>query len=83
MPCLWLRQARVEAARKAGRRPGRPPKVTDEEILAYLRRYPRLSLRAIWKIMRADGREISYDRLTKRVKSLEARGAIARGWQAK
>jgi len=38
--------------------------------LAYLRRYQGLSLRAIWKIMRSDGKEIIYSRLTRRVKKL-------------
>jgi DNA invertase Pin-like site-specific DNA recombinase len=61
---------RIEEAWRSGKQKGRPRKIGDREILAYLRRYQGLSLRAIWKIMRSDGKEISYSRLTRRVKKL-------------
>jgi DNA invertase Pin-like site-specific DNA recombinase len=61
---------RIEEAWRSGKQKGRPRKIEDREILAYLRRYQGLSLRAIWKIMRSDGKEISYSRLTRRVKKL-------------
>jgi len=61
---------RIEEAWRSGKQKGRPRKIEDREISAYLRRYQGLSLRAIWKIMRSDGKEISYSRLTRRVKKL-------------
>jgi DNA invertase Pin-like site-specific DNA recombinase len=61
---------RQEEAWRQGKQRGRPKKVSDETIRRYLKRYNGLNLKAIWKIMRSDGHDISYDRLRKRVKQL-------------
>lgn len=73
---LRLRRERQEAAWAAGKQKGRPPKVTDATLKKYLKRYQGLTLKAIWKIMRADGIDISYDRLRKRVKALRKAGKL-------
>ncbi|WP_456394406.1 recombinase family protein [Thermococcus sp.] len=63
------------AAWEAGKQKGRPPKLTDATLKRYLKKYPDLTIRSLWKIMRADGIEISYDWLRKRVKKIR-RSAI-------
>jgi len=64
-----IRERQLEAW-AMGKQKGRPKKVSDEIILRYLKRYDRLSIRAIWKIMTKDGHEISYDHLRRRIKQL-------------
>ena len=64
---------RQEAAWRAGKRKGRPPKVNPSVIEKYLKRYKNLSLKAILKIMRSDGYEISYATLRRWVKRLNNR----------
>jgi putative DNA-invertase from lambdoid prophage Rac len=61
---------RQEEAWRQGKQKGRPPKVSDEVILKYLRRYRGLSKKAVWKIMVQDGHRLSYDRFLRRVKGL-------------
>ena len=70
---------RQEEAWKHGKQKGRPPKVSDHIIKQYYKQYVAergLSVRDMWKIMRADGHEISYDRLLKRIKMMAKRGEI-------
>jgi len=70
---------RQEEAWRAGKQKGRPCKVTDEVILKYYREYVvnrRLSIKDMWKIMRADGIEISYSRLRQRIRELKEKGRI-------
>ena len=61
---------RQEEAWKQGKQKGRPPKVPDNIILKYLKRYRGLSKKDIWKIMVKDGYELSYDRFLRRIKKL-------------
>jgi len=65
-----IRERQLEAWAQ-GKQKGRPPKVSDDTIVYYLRKYSMLSKKAVWKIMRADGYDISYDRFLKRVKNLQ------------
>jgi DNA invertase Pin-like site-specific DNA recombinase len=70
---------RQEEAWRQGKQRGRPPKVSDHVIKQYYKQYVAergLSVRDMWKIMRADGHDISYDRLLKRIKRLIERGEI-------
>jgi DNA invertase Pin-like site-specific DNA recombinase len=70
---------RQEEAWRQGKQKGRPPKVSDHIIKQYYKQYVAergLSVRDMWKIMRADGHEISYDRLLKRIKMMAKRGEI-------
>lgn len=53
-----------------GKQKGRPRKVQDEVIRRYINRYKGLSIRAIWKIMRGDGLDISYDHLRRRLRQM-------------
>ena len=64
---------RQEEAWAQGKQKGRPPKVSDEVILRYLKKYQGLSKKDIWKIMSKDGFEISYDRFLRRLKKLESK----------
>ncbi len=64
-----IRERQLEAW-EMGKQKGRPPKVRDETIERYLRRYPMLKLKAIWKIMSRDGVDISYETLRRRVREL-------------
>jgi hypothetical protein len=53
--------------------------VSDHVIKQYYKQYVAergLSVRDMWKIMCADGHDISYDRLLKRIKKLRERGEI-------
>ncbi|MCD6340803.1 MAG: recombinase family protein [Desulfurococcales archaeon] len=61
---------RQEEAWRQGKQKGRPPKVSDNVILKYLRKYRGLSKKDIWKIMKQDGYDLSYDRFLRRVKKL-------------
>ena len=62
------------AAWESGKQKGRPFKVSDQVIKRYLSRYSGLSKRAIVKIMRSDGYELSYWQFVKRVKRLQRNG---------
>jgi DNA invertase Pin-like site-specific DNA recombinase len=71
---------RQEEAWRQGKQKGRPPKVSDHVIKQYYKQYVAergLSIRDMWKIMRADDHNISYDRLLKRIRKLVERGEIA------
>ena len=61
---------RQEEAWRMGKQKGRPPKVRDDVILKYLKRYQGLSKKDIWRIMKSNGHDISYDRFLKRLKKL-------------
>jgi len=81
---LQKRKERQELAWMSGKQKGRPQKVSDDEIIQYLKRYrpEGLSLKSIWAIMRENynrrGKDfISYDRFRKRVASLRKAGRIA------
>ena len=70
---------RQEEAWRQGKQRGRPQKVSDHVIKQYYKQYVAergLSVRDMWKIMRADGHDISYDRLLKRIRKLRERGEI-------
>jgi len=70
---------RQEEAWRQGKQRGRPRKVTDEVILKYYRQYVverGLSIKDMWKLMRADGINISYSRLRQRIRELKERGRI-------
>ena len=70
---------RQEEAWRQGKRKGRPPKITDEEILRYYRRYVSgmgLSVKDMWKIIVGDGKSISYSRLKQRLRKLKQEGKI-------
>ncbi|MEM3942501.1 MAG: recombinase family protein [Thermofilaceae archaeon] len=62
---------RLEAAWAAGKQKGRPRKVSESVVRAYLEKYKGLPLKAIWKIMTVDGIRISYKTLLRRVKELK------------
>jgi len=73
---------RQEEAWRQGKQKGRPPKVTDEEIERYIKRYPMLNIRAIVDIMNADRRrrglpEVSYFTVYRRLKEMGYRKKIA------
>jgi len=70
-----IRERQLEAW-KQGKQKGRPKKVSDETIKRYVKRYPTLSIRSIWKIMRQDGIEINYDHLRRRLKKLGYRKTV-------
>ncbi|NHV45303.1 MAG: recombinase family protein [Candidatus Verstraetearchaeota archaeon] len=61
---------RQEEAWKQGKQKGRPQKVPDGLILQYIKKYQGLSKKAIWKLLKADGYDISYDRFIKRIKRI-------------
>jgi len=65
---------RQEEAWRAGKQKGRPPKVPDEIILRYRRKYRGLSKKDVWRLMTADGYELSYDQFLRRLKKLEGGG---------
>ncbi len=56
----------------SGKQKGRPKKVPDSTIEHYLKRYGKmgLSLRAIWKILKSSGHDISYETFRRRAKEL-------------
>ncbi len=62
---------RLEAARRAGKRIGRPPKIPDNILKKYLNKYKGLSKKDIWRIMKADGYELSYQQFLQRVKRIK------------
>jgi DNA invertase Pin-like site-specific DNA recombinase len=61
---------RQEEAWRQGKQKGRPQKVSDGVILQYIKKYQGLSKKAIWKLLKADGYDISYDRFIKRIKRI-------------
>ena len=65
---LKLRRERQEAAWESGKQKGRPPKVKDEVLLRYYRKYKNLPKKYIWYKLREDGYDISYDRFVRRLK---------------
>ncbi len=70
---------RQEEAWKMGKQKGRPPKVRDEVLRKYLKRYKGLQKKAIWKIMCQDGYELSYQQFLMRLKRLTSNeGKITR-----
>jgi len=62
---------RQEEAWRQGKQKGRPPKVPDEVLAQYLRKYRGLSKKDIWRILKANGYDISYERFLRRIKKLE------------
>ena len=62
---------RQEEAWRQGKQKGRPAKVSLEVVKQYLKRYPNLSLKDIWKIMKIDGYSISYITLLQKAKMLK------------
>ena len=71
-----LRKERQEAAWEAGKQKGRPPKITNEELIKWLKQYRGLSIKDIWRLMRMKGIDISYETLRRRVKQLRLKGRI-------
>lgn len=67
-----LRERQLSAW-EAGKQRGRPPKVSDQTLKRYLKKYPDMPIKSLWKIMKADGIDISYDWLRKRIKMLKKR----------
>ena len=59
------------AAWAAGKQKGRPPKVSDDVILDYFKRYGKWGKKYAWIRMREDGYDLSYDRFLKRLKKIE------------
>jgi DNA invertase Pin-like site-specific DNA recombinase len=62
---------RQEEAWRQGKQRGRPPKASLEIVKQYLKKYPSLALKDIWKLMKADGYSISYRTLLRKVKVLK------------
>ncbi len=67
---LKLRRERQQAAWESGKQKGRPPKVKDEILLRYYKKYRNLPKKYIWYRLREDGYDISYDRFLRRLKKL-------------
>jgi len=66
---------RQEEAWRQGKQKGRPLKLTKEEVEYYLKRYPNLTLKDIWRLINAERREkgleeVSYWTLVRKVKEL-------------
>ena len=61
---------RQEEAWRQGKQRGRPPKVPDEVLRDYLRRYRGYPKKYIWYRLREDGYDISYYQFLRRVKRL-------------
>ena len=78
-----LRKERQEMAWEAGKQKGRPPKLRDEELEYYLKKYPTLSLRAITDLINAERRrkglpEVSYYTVYAKAKKLGYKRKIAK-----
>lgn len=74
---------RQEEAWRQGKQKGRPPKLRDDELEQYLRKYPTLSLRAITDLINAERRrkrlpEVSYYTVYARTKKLGYRRRMAK-----
>ena len=65
-----IRERQLEAWAQ-GKQKGRPPKVPDSIIQRYVKKYGMLKLKAIWKIMRQDGYDLSYRQLLRRIEKLK------------
>ena len=61
---------RQEEAWRQGKQKGRPAKAPLEVVKQYLKKYPNLTLKDIWKIMKTDGYSISYRTLIQKAKML-------------
>jgi len=66
-------KAGIEKARLRGKRVGRPEKISDQYLLKLLKKYPGLTLRALWKIAKGDGHDISYGWFVYRVNRLKSK----------
>ncbi|MEM4812904.1 MAG: recombinase family protein [Ignisphaera sp.] len=64
-----IRERQIEAWSK-GKQKGRPKKLKLETVEKYLKRYNNMKLKDIWKIMKVDGINISYNTLRRYVKEL-------------
>ncbi len=78
---LKLRRERQQAAWEAGKQKGRPPKITEDELEQYLRRYPFLSLRAITDLINAERQRkglspVSYYTVFRKAKKLGYRRSM-------
>ena len=80
---LQKRRERQELAWLAGKQKGRPPIVSDDELIKYLQKYrPQgYSYKAIWAIMKAEYERrhrkfITYDQFKKRIARLRDEGKI-------
>ena len=63
-------KAGIRRAKAQGKHVGRPYKISDEEILRLIKRYPGLSIKDLWRIARGKGYSISYSRFWVRVREL-------------
>ncbi|MCO6041443.1 hypothetical protein [Thermococcus alcaliphilus] len=57
--------------REARKQKERAPKLSDATLKRYFKKCPDLPIKSLWKIMKADGVDISYDWLRKRIKRLK------------
>ncbi|MEM0318331.1 MAG: recombinase family protein [Fervidicoccaceae archaeon] len=64
-----IRERQIEAWSQ-GKQKGRPRKLKLEVVEKYLKRYSNIKLKNIWKIMKMDGIDISYNTLRRYVKEL-------------
>jgi len=64
-----IRERQIEAWSQ-GKQKGRPRKLKLETVEKYLKRYSNIKLKNIWKIMKVDGIDISYNTLRRYVKEL-------------
>lgn len=64
-----IRERQLEAW-AMGKQKGRPRKIGLQVIEKYIKKYRTLRLRSIWKIMKMDRIDISYETLRRRVKEL-------------
>jgi len=74
---------RQEEAWRQGKQKGRPPKLRDEELEYYLRKYPTLSLRDITDLINAERHrknlpEVSYYTVYQRAKKLGYRRMLSK-----
>jgi len=69
---LKRRRERQEAAWRAGKQKGRPPKLPLQVYERYIKKYwnKGLSLRAIWRIMMAEGYKVDYTTFLRNVKKI-------------
>lgn len=64
-----MKERREEAWRQ-GKQKGRPVKIKDETLIKYFNKYYYLNKKDIWKIMKQDGYNISYDWFLSRLNKL-------------
>ena len=60
-------KAGMERAKREGKRIGRPPAIPEKVLIKIIRKYPDLSKKALWKITKAEGYNISYPRFIRKV----------------